>query len=169
MLFQKKLEVLSSKKKSQAAMEYVMTYGWAILAVMIVIGFIVNYANIDPSDFMGEECNFDIGLKCNDFAISESGANNIVLSVTNGFPKAITITKIVFSGGFSSTHTFLPSVMSISPTDTKLIKITAGTISPFRNKRVEIEISYYYDGTPPDDISKYTYTLKGYLVGSSAK
>ncbi len=145
-----------------------MTYGWAILAVMIVIGFIVNYANIDPSDFMGEECNFDIGLKCNDFAISESGSDNIVLSVTNGFPKAITITKIEFSGGFSSTHTFLPSVMSISPTDTKLIELTS-QVTSFRNKRVEIEISYYYDGTPLDDISKYTYTLKGYLVGSSAK
>jgi hypothetical protein len=167
LLFQKKLEVLSSKKKSQAAMEYVMTYGWAILAVMIVIGFIVNYANIDPSDFMGEECNFDIGLKCNDFAISESGANNIVLSVTNGFPKAITITKIEFSGGFSLTRT-LPSAISISPTETKLIELTSQVIS-FRNKRVEIKISYYYDGTPPDKIEQYTYTLNGYLVGSSAK
>lgn len=145
-----------------------MTYGWAILAVMIVIGFIVNYANIDPSDFMGEECNFDIGLKCNDFAISESGANNIVLSVTNGFPKAITITKIEFSGGFSLTPA-LPSAISISPTQTQLIEISAGSISPFKNKRVNIRISYYYDGTPLAEIEKYTYTLNGYLRGSSAK
>ena len=145
-------------------MEYVMTYGWAILAVMIVIGFVVNYANINPADFMGEECNFDVGLICNDFAIYESGADNIALSVTNGFSKSITITNIEFSGGFEYNEP-LSSTIEIAPTETKLIKITAPIIASFRNEKVDITIKYYYSDTSSD----YTYTLNGYLKGSSIK
>jgi len=151
---------LPVKRKGQAAMEYVMIYGWALLAVMIVIGFIVNYANINPSDFMGEECNFDVGLVCNDFAIYESGQKNIVLSVTNGFSKSITITKIEFSGGFEYTKEFSTPI-EIAPTETTLIEIDAN-VEPFKNERVDIQITYHYT-----DSEGYNYELNGYLKGSS--
>ena len=143
-------------------MEYVMIYGWALLAVMIVIGFIINYANIDPSDFMGEECNFDVGLVCNDFVVYESGDDNIAISVTNGFSKSITITSIEFSGGFEHTEE-LSSTLPIDPTKTELIKITYEEIDPFRNEKVDITVTYYYSDTS----DAYLYTLNGYLKGSS--
>jgi hypothetical protein len=155
------LKSLPVKKKGQVAMEYVMIYGWAILAVMVIMGFIINYANINPADFMGEECNFDVGLVCNDFAIYESGEKNIALSVTNGFSKSITITNIAFSGGFKHTAKLSP-VIEIPPTDTKLIEINAG-IEPFKNEKVDITVEYYYSDTSDD----FTYTLNGYLKGSS--
>ena len=152
---------LPVKRKGQAAMEYVMIYGWALLAVMIVVGFIVNYANINPSDFMGEECNFDVGLVCNDFAIYESGEKNIALSVTNGFSKSITITNIEFSGGFEYNEP-LSSAIEIAPTETKLIEIDDAEIEPFKNEKVDIQITYHYT-----DAEGYNYELNGYLKGSS--
>jgi hypothetical protein len=54
-------------KKSQAAMEFMLTYGWAILAAIIAIGVLAYFGVFDPNSFVNfniyqEECynNFTI-------------------------------------------------------------------------------------------------------------
>ena len=39
-------------KKSQAAMEFLMTYGWAILAAIIAIGVLAYYGVFSPGKYI---------------------------------------------------------------------------------------------------------------------
>ncbi len=65
--------------KGQAAMEYLMTYGWALLVIVIVI-FILLFINpLKPP----EGCRFDtIGFTCNAPLVDSNGT--LYLTFTNG-------------------------------------------------------------------------------------
>ena len=39
------------KKKGQAAMEFLMTYGWAILAAVVVIGVLAYFGVFSPGKY----------------------------------------------------------------------------------------------------------------------
>ena len=40
------------QKRGQAAMEFLMTYGWAILAAIIVIGVLAYFGVLSPDKFL---------------------------------------------------------------------------------------------------------------------
>ena len=42
-------------KKGQAAMEFLMTYGWAILIALIAVGALY-YLNVKPKNIIQENC-----------------------------------------------------------------------------------------------------------------
>ncbi len=56
-------------RKAQAAMEFLMTYGWAILVVLVVIGALAYFGVLSPSMLMPEKCTFGTGISCVDYSI----------------------------------------------------------------------------------------------------
>lgn len=66
-------------KHGQAAMEYLMTYGWALLVIVIVIAILLL---INP--FAAPQgCRFDqIGFTCNNPVVDTNGT--LFVSITNG-------------------------------------------------------------------------------------
>lgn len=83
-------------KKSQAAMEFLVTYGWAILVVIISIGALAYFGVVD---FLGmdvqKNCVIEQGISCTDFKITKE-AVEIVLA--NGLGQDILINDIQASG-----------------------------------------------------------------------
>lgn len=55
-------------KKGQAAMEFLMTYGWAILVVLAAIGALAYFGVLSPDRFLPEKCTLPSGMACLDFA-----------------------------------------------------------------------------------------------------
>ncbi len=51
-------------KKSQAAMEFLMTYGWAILVVLAAIAALAYFGVLSPEKFLGDKCVLEPGLAC---------------------------------------------------------------------------------------------------------
>ena len=51
-------------KKSQAAMEFLMTYGWAILVVLAAIAALAYFGVLSPEKFLPEKCIIEPGLAC---------------------------------------------------------------------------------------------------------
>lgn len=51
-------------KKSQAALEFLMTYGWAILVVMLALGALAYFGVFNPNKFAPNKCIFSNGLNC---------------------------------------------------------------------------------------------------------
>lgn len=110
-------------KRSQAAMEFLMTYGWAILLVLIVMAALVYLGVLNPSKLLPDKCVFTQGIQCKDYiAYSQGflfggGSQDIVftdngmqkklysltLDLVNGLGKGIYINKINIAGdeGFS--------------------------------------------------------------------
>ena len=55
---------LQNQKRSQAAMEFLMTYGWAILVVLAAIAALAYFGILSPEKFLPEKCVLAPGLAC---------------------------------------------------------------------------------------------------------
>lgn len=75
------------EKKGQAAMEFLMTYGWAILVVLIAIGALVYFGVLNPSRFLPASCTLMPGLSCDSFKVT---ASTVTLVVRNGLGDDLT-------------------------------------------------------------------------------
>ncbi|MEK6973974.1 MAG: fibronectin type III domain-containing protein [Nanoarchaeota archaeon] len=80
------LLVLRSSKvhnrRAQGAMEFMMTYGWAILVVLISLTALYYFGGIgDSSKSISSVCILPPGFSCNDFQITTTG---IILVIQNG-------------------------------------------------------------------------------------
>ena len=53
-------------KKSQAALEFIMTYGWAILVVLVAIGALAYFGVLSPDRFLPSKCVLQSGIACID-------------------------------------------------------------------------------------------------------
>lgn len=84
------------KNNAQAAMEFLMTYGWALIAAMIVLGLLYQYGGLNPSNLKPDSCEFDLGVDCLDFRLAPNGEDKALLKISNGFSKPILVYKISF-------------------------------------------------------------------------
>ncbi|HLC96402.1 MAG TPA: hypothetical protein VJH97_03710 [Candidatus Nanoarchaeia archaeon] len=78
-------------RKGQAAMEFLMTYGWAILVVLVAIGALAYFGVLNPDTFLPEKCviSSGSGLFCDKFSVSSG--TSIQLKVSNSLAEAVTL------------------------------------------------------------------------------
>ena len=91
------------KNKSQAAMEFLMTYGWAILIVVAAV-IALSYSGVLSSDrFVASKCVLEPGIGCADFTVQE---DSVTLVLRNGKGKDINVLSITIGNcsgtGFGS-------------------------------------------------------------------
>ena len=77
--------------KAQAAMEFLMTYGWAILGVMAAIAALAYFGVLTPSKFLPESCMLGTGMACVDFTVHTDEVN---LFLANSLARDINVTSI---------------------------------------------------------------------------
>ena len=73
-------------KKSQTAMEFLMTYGWAILIVLIVLAVLFAFGVFNPST--PNTCQVDLPFVCKD-AVADENSIIIKIAKTGGIASAI--------------------------------------------------------------------------------
>lgn len=71
------------RKKGQAAMEFLMTYGWAILVVLAAIAALAYFGVLSPDRFLPNKCQLPSGFGCVDF-VANSNGETITLVLQNG-------------------------------------------------------------------------------------
>lgn len=71
-------------KRAQAAMEFLMTYGWAILVVLAAIAALAYFGVLSPDRFLPEKCTLPSGVACLDFTGTSSEVN-LVIQNSAGF------------------------------------------------------------------------------------
>ena len=95
--------MMYKSSKGQAALEFMMTYGWAILVVLAAIGALSYFGVLNPSRFTPDTCLASAGFACPGKPIMGGSATvqnsgTIAFSVVNGLGYQITLdtTKIAF-------------------------------------------------------------------------
>ena len=72
--------------KAQAALEFLTTYGWAFLVILIMIGTLAYFGILNPSRILPNRCNFGAEFQCLDYQISSAGTYKIRLKNNAGEP-----------------------------------------------------------------------------------
>jgi hypothetical protein len=72
------------RRKAQAAMEFLMTYGWAILVVLAAIGALAYFGVLSPDRFLPVKCTMPSGVACLDHRYTGS-AIQMVIQNSAGF------------------------------------------------------------------------------------
>jgi len=65
---------MGKRLKAQSAMEYLMTYGWAILIIAVVLGALFSLGVFSGSSMLGTSCIASPGYYCQNPVLSTSGA-----------------------------------------------------------------------------------------------
>ncbi len=83
-------------KKSQAALEYLTTYGWAFLVIIVIIGAFSYYGLLDFDKYLPKRCIFSSQFPCVDYAVRTTGARKgtVLVRVRNDIGTNLKITKI---------------------------------------------------------------------------
>jgi len=81
--------------KGQTAIEFLMTYGWAILAVVIVVAVLFYLGVFSPRNVAPNSCQLPAGFSCYSFKISGNASLYLDLGQSTG--KKVRITGIACS------------------------------------------------------------------------
>lgn len=60
-------------RKGQAALEFLMTYGWAILVVLAAIAALAYFGVLSPDRFLPNKCTLQGGFSCTEFKVNSAG------------------------------------------------------------------------------------------------
>ena len=93
-------------KKAQAAMEFLMTYGWAILVVLVAIGALAYFGVLSPEKFLPEKCILEPGLACVSHKVEPT---KITLILSNGKGRTIVVNNINVGGCSGAFSEIMPS------------------------------------------------------------
>jgi len=76
-------------------MEFLMTYGWAILVVLVAIGALVYFGVLSPSKFLPDTCSIGQGFACNGFKVT---ATTVQLIAVNSIGDDLSAVAVAISG-----------------------------------------------------------------------
>ena len=80
-------------RKAQGALEFLMTYGWAFLVILIMIGALAYFGVLSPTRFLPERCSLGSQLGCEDYIVTQS-SGEINLRIRNNMGYTIQISDI---------------------------------------------------------------------------
>ena len=88
-------------KKSQAALEFLTTYAWAFLVILIMIGALAYFGILNPSGLLPDRCNFGPEIGCEDFEITVA---TLDLLLKNNAGEAIVVDSFTLSSESSTAY-----------------------------------------------------------------
>ena len=114
-----------SSKKAQAAMEFLMTYGWAILVVLVVIGALSYFGVLSPSTLLPEKCTFPVSVSCTDHTVvGSASAGYVAVVLQNGAGRDMVVRGVQASSqaltGGCGTNTTVITTAVTCPTSTAI-------------------------------------------------
>lgn len=90
--------------KAQAALEFLTTYGWAFLVILIMIGTLAYFGILSPSKVLPNRCISSAEFQCLDHQISAT-ANSFKMRLKNNVGEPIDISSITLSSESATSYT----------------------------------------------------------------
>lgn len=154
--------------RGQAAIEFLMTYGWAILALLLVLAALLSSGILSPNYLVSEECTFGNTLKCDSALFNSGGSSRLTLRLFNGFPYRVRIDSLSLRAADGAEVTGFPSGIELESGQGAVFEGTvSGPAIPEGNiKRFSGNLTYV--SCAPElgpDCSTVHHTLTGRVVG----
>ncbi len=155
-------------KKAQAAMEFLMTYGWAILVVLIAIGALVYFGALSPEKNISDRCILSAPLSCSKMgdyiAYSRSAPSNVEIIITNGAGSSINIINAILEESDDEPCTQVDPVSSVRSGERAAFKFLCNDLSDITPKGTKfqgrIKIEYTTQGSTYTQVSNGVIGIK---------
>ena len=144
-------------KKGQAAMEFLMTYGWAILVVLIAIGALAYFGVLSPDRFLPEKCAISTGsgIFCDDFSVDSD--SQVRVNLKNILMDDITDVTITLANGGGGTGSCTnAAVVNVTADATAIVTLAC---SPVLSEKVKADLTIQYTA------GNFAKTTSGSLTG----
>lgn len=79
-------------KRGQTAIEFLTTYSWALLIIIMAVGALMYFDVFNTTRYLSETCDTGAQISCVEAAATEGG--DLRLRLVNNHPRNITITRI---------------------------------------------------------------------------
>jgi len=130
-------------KKGQAAMEFLMTYGWALLVVLVAIGALAFFGVLNPGQFLPDTCTMPPGIACIE---SQATTTGITLVLQNGLGDTMNeavATNGIYSATLSDgTVCTTPALASHASGDTETVVFTCAGLTTGSTVQADITLDY---------------------------
>ena len=137
------------EKRGQAAMEFLMTYGWAILAAVIVIGVLASFGVFSPK--LPTACVLSPPFYCVAVAADTVGVD---IEVRNGAGGTVTVTNLTLEGCTPVAGTYVMVDQNVT-----IFSIPCALISG-ENFQGDLTVIYTTAGSTLEQISSASITVE---------
>ena len=161
-------------QKSQAALEFLTTYGWAFFVIILMVGALYYFGIFDFSKYLPQKCIFPSQFKCLDFSLKPT---DVKIKLVNNLGEDICVKSIEI------TNSANPPISCASPSipqgncpvsefewshatekDVTFASCTGGSYVPDTRAELMVSFSYYSPSTP----SKPIHLINGKINGKVA-
>jgi len=137
--------------RGQAALEFLTTYGWAFLVILVMIGAITYFGILNPSKFLPARCTVSPEFSCMDYKIDTTG--RVSLQFQQGIGKTIYFTNLTcyYEGTPFTDPSPIPNPSvgsSWSPRNTLSLSCTNGTIGFLAGRKAKVSFDINYQTSP---------------------
>ena len=152
---------MSLPRRSQSALEYMMTYGWAILVIVIVAAVLYSLGIFSPSSSLSTTVTGFSNLGTVNAVCLGGTSFTISMGDSTGYPINITQINLTSSSGKT---TYSPNIL-IQPNSIQTVTVPSSSLcSPGARYSVSAVISYL----EPGQVFQGPYTSTGTVSGTAA-
>ena len=148
--------------KSQASLEFLATYAWAFLIIIITIGSLYLFGVFDFGKYLPQNCIFPSQFKCLDFSLKPA---QVRIKLTNNLGEDIRVTSLQITNDASPPISCTPPAAFdwAHSTDKDVIFDSCSGGGYYSNQRAELRITlnYYAVNTP----SQPNHVINGKING----
>jgi hypothetical protein len=158
---------MSYRKKSQAALEFLTTYGWAFLVMIVTISALYYFGIFDFTKYLPQKCTFPQQFECIDFSmIDDAGGKEIRFQLLNNIGEKVYITEVWATNDAAVPLSCTPLVDlgewdSGDDWDFVFTDCQDGAFVKGERVEAQINLSYYAVSTPSNPV----HTIRGKIIG----
>jgi hypothetical protein len=146
-------------RRGQAALEFLSTYGFAFLIILVMVGALTYFGVLKPQNIIPERCILGREFECNDFELvrgTVANANGATLrvQVINQLGNTVTIqAPYIINSSFGSITVCVPTPASIGGGETSTIAcnidnsplgVVNGATFPAVGEKIKVAVNFGY-------------------------
>jgi hypothetical protein len=130
-------------KRAQAALEFLTTYGWAFIVILVMIGALAYFGVLSPNKVTPSRCIVESGFSCKDFQITTTGIN---IYLINGKGEGLTVNNLTVTSDVATNIACTAPADGSPVADAGNISIVCSMddLSTARGDKVKFEFSINY-------------------------
>ncbi len=131
------------RRHGQVAIEYLMTYGWALIALAIVLGALYMAFFPNPQELVPEACSFTDDFTCLDAMVTRNGLLN--MSLRNLVGTRVNVTNVICDYGGES-YTTINNINNIGSGEQFYAFCGTGEMMEDKLVRLRVHVDYIPEG-----------------------